>query len=131
MQNNLLFSIVMQFFCFLPQSEYEQYREDVGGEGGGDWGNQGGKHGYGEYYDDYDDDNASMVSLPAELPPPPDGGWGWVIVIVSFLCNMVVDGIAYSFSPFLDVLVVSLNSTQGKVSWVSSLLAGVYLSAGM
>ena len=30
-------------------------------------------------------------------PPPPDGGWGWVIVVASFLCNMVLDGIGYSF----------------------------------
>ena len=85
--------------------------------------------GYHEYYDD-DEDNRSMVSLPAELPPPPDGGWGWVIVFMSFLCNMIVDGIAYSFSPFLDVFVTSFDSTRGTVSWISSLLAGVYLSAG-
>ena len=23
---------------------------------------------------------------------PPDGGWGWVIVISSFLCNLILDG---------------------------------------
>ena len=30
-----------------------------------------------------------------ELPAPPDGGWGWVIVFASFMCNLIIDGIAY------------------------------------
>ncbi|CAL4081345.1 unnamed protein product, partial [Meganyctiphanes norvegica] len=85
-----------------------------------------------EYYDDDDeeDDNASVTSLPAELPPPPDGGYGWVIVFVSFLANMIVDGIAYSFSPFMEEFSNYFEEPKGKVAWVSSLLAGVYLSAG-
>lgn len=82
------------------------------------------------FEDDDEDDNASVTSLPAELPQPPDGGYGWVIVFVSFLANMVVDGIAYSFSPFLDVFSEAFEEPKGKVAWVSSLLAGVYLSAG-
>ena len=27
-----------------------------------------------------------------DVPLPPDGGWGWVIVISSFLCNLILDG---------------------------------------
>ncbi|XP_068248337.1 uncharacterized protein [Palaemon carinicauda] len=82
------------------------------------------------YNDDDDDDAGSVTSLPAELPPPPDGGWGWVIVLVSFLCNAIVDGVAYSFSPFLDTLSKEFDAPKGKVAWIPSLLAGVYLSAG-
>ncbi|XP_071516142.1 monocarboxylate transporter 14-like isoform X2 [Panulirus ornatus] len=80
------------------------------------------------YYED--DDGGSITSLPAELPPPPDGGWGWVIVVVSFLCNAIVDGVAYSFSPFLETLSKQFDAPKGKVAWIPSLLAGVYLSAG-
>lgn len=97
------------------QSEFES-RDDGGHIGSG-------------HYDD-DDDAASVTSLPGELPPPPDGGWGWVIVAVSFLCNAIVDGIAYSFSPFLDTISVQFDAPKGKVAWIPSLLAGVYLSAG-
>lgn len=93
------------------QSEYDGGRDD------------------GHMYEDEDDD-ASITSLPAELPPPPDGGWGWVIVVVSFFCNAVVDGVAYSFSPFLDALSKEFDAPKGKVAWIPSLLAGVYLSAG-
>lgn len=83
-----------------------------------------------EEYDADDDDDGSVVSLPAELPPPPDGGWGWVIVFASFLANMIVDGTAYSFSPFLNTYCDYFNEPLGTVAWIPSLLAGVYLSAG-
>lgn len=59
-----------------------------------------------------------------------DGGYGWVIVIASFLCNMVVDGIAYTFGVFLNEFVEDFNEGPGKVAWVGSLLSGMYLSAG-
>ncbi|XP_037913959.1 uncharacterized protein LOC119653442 isoform X3 [Hermetia illucens] len=65
-----------------------------------------------------------------DLPPPPDGGYGWVIVFASFMCNMVVDGIAYTFGIFLTQFVDYFGEGKGKVAWVGSLLSGVYLSAG-
>ncbi|KAG8236226.1 hypothetical protein J437_LFUL016752 [Ladona fulva] len=64
------------------------------------------------------------------LPPPPDGGYGWVIVFASFLCNMVVDGIAYTFGVFLGEFVTYFGEGKGKTAWVGSLLSGMYLSAG-
>ncbi|XP_026274709.1 uncharacterized protein LOC113203957 isoform X3 [Frankliniella occidentalis] len=65
-----------------------------------------------------------------DLPPPPDGGYGWVIVFASFMCNMIVDGIAYTFGIFLDRFVEVFGEGKGKTSFVGSLLSGVYLSAG-
>ncbi|XP_046387673.1 uncharacterized protein LOC124157184 isoform X2 [Ischnura elegans] len=64
------------------------------------------------------------------LPPPPDGGYGWVIVFASFLCNMVVDGIAYTFGVFLGEFVTYFGEGKGKTAWVGSLLSGMYLSVG-
>lgn len=64
------------------------------------------------------------------LPPPPDGGYGWVVVFASFMCNLVVDGIAYTFGIFLPELVTYFGEGKGKVAWVGSLLSGVYLAAG-
>nr|CAD7574695.1 unnamed protein product [Timema californicum] len=65
-----------------------------------------------------------------DIPPPPDGGYGWVIVFASFMCNMIVDGIAYTFGVFLGEFVVAFDEGKGKVAWVGSLLSGMYLSAG-
>jgi MFS family permease len=64
------------------------------------------------------------------LPPPPDGGYGWVIVIASFMCNLVVDGIAYTFGIFLPVFVEHFKEDRGTVAWVGSLLTGMYLTVG-
>lgn len=34
------------------------------------------------------------------LPVPPDGGYGWVIVLAAFMSNLIVDGICNAFSEF-------------------------------
>lgn len=52
-------------------------------------------------------------------------------MIASFLCNMIVDGIAYTFGVFLNEFVVYYGEGPGKVAWVGSLLSGMYLTAGM
>ena len=52
-------------------------------------------------------------------PPPPDGGWGWVVVAASFLCNMVLDGIGYSFGILLEPLMKHYNEGKGMISMVS------------
>ncbi|XP_058455103.1 monocarboxylate transporter 2 isoform X4 [Malaya genurostris] len=65
-----------------------------------------------------------------DMPPPPDGGYGWVIVFASFMCNMIVDGIAYTFGVFLNDFAKYFGEGKGTVAWVGSLLSGMYLSAG-
>ncbi|TDG48497.1 hypothetical protein AWZ03_005041 [Drosophila navojoa] len=80
--------------------------------------------------DDDGGDDEDEVSVYGELPPPPDGGYGWVICFASFMCNMIVDGIAYTFGIFLEQFVSYFHEGKGTVAWVGSLLSGVYLSAG-
>merc|ERR1712127_1107965 len=76
-----------------------------------------------------DGDETSLCDIH-DVPVPPDGGWGWIIVLSSFICNFIVDGICYTFGVFLDSYVIYFDSGKGTVSWAGSLLAGVYLSCG-
>ncbi|KAL8616123.1 hypothetical protein ACOMHN_066610 [Nucella lapillus] len=64
------------------------------------------------------------------IPSPPDGGWGWVVVLASLFCNMIVDGIGYSFGVFLLEFADYFQESKSKVSLVGSLLCGVYNIAG-
>jgi len=64
------------------------------------------------------------------VPLPPDGGWGWVVVFASFMCNMILDGISYTFGILLKPLVEDFHSDAGTVSWVGSLLCGIYMLSG-
>jgi len=64
-------------------------------------------------------------------PPPPDGGWGWVVVVSSFLCNMVLDGIGYSFGILLEPLQEYYKGTgKGTISMVGSILTGFIMLVG-
>lgn len=61
---------------------------------------------------------------------PPDGGWGWVVVFAAFYCNVVVDGIIFSFGMLMGDLVSTFHETESKITIVGSLLNGFYLIAG-
>lgn len=61
---------------------------------------------------------------------PPDGGWGWVVMIASFCCNVIVDGIIFSFGLVVTNLADSLEVSVASASWVASLLAGFYMFVG-
>lgn len=72
----------------------------------------------------------STATVPTHVAVPPDGGWGWVVVAASFCCNLVVDGIIYSFGMFLAEIAKTFGETKGRVSLVGSLLSGTYLIVG-
>lgn len=76
------------------------------------------------------DEDALSYCEYHDIPPPPDGGYGWVIVFASFMCNMIVDGIAYTFGVFLQDMAAYYGQSTGTMAWVGSLLSGMYLSAG-
>ncbi|XP_022660987.1 monocarboxylate transporter 10-like isoform X4 [Varroa destructor] len=74
--------------------------------------------------------NAEELRAVPIAVEPPDGGYGWMVVFASFMCNLIVDGIAYTFGLFLPELVSSFESTKSVITWAGSLLSGFYLSAG-
>ena len=60
----------------------------------------------------------------------PDGGWGWMIVFVSFLCASVVDGLCCVFGVMLPDLVMYFDQSSSTVAVAGSLLAGGFLLYG-
>uniref|UniRef100_A0A914XHK8 Major facilitator superfamily (MFS) profile domain-containing protein n=1 Tax=Plectus sambesii TaxID=2011161 RepID=A0A914XHK8_9BILA len=73
---------------------------------------------------------AGPVALSDHLPVPPDGGYGWVIVLAAFFSNFVVDGMANCFAVFLPEYQRFFNSSKGTTALVGSLLIGSYLLIG-
>ncbi|XP_011263721.1 monocarboxylate transporter 12 [Camponotus floridanus] len=75
-------------------------------------------------------DNNNDETIEVEMVVPPDGGWGWVIVGASFMCNFFVDGIIFSFGVFLNEIAGAFSISKARVALVSSLQTGFYLMAG-
>ncbi|XP_011171219.1 monocarboxylate transporter 3 isoform X2 [Solenopsis invicta] len=69
-------------------------------------------------------------TIEVEMVVPPDGGWGWVIVAASFMCNFFVDGIIFSFGVFLNEIADAFSVSKASVAFVNSLQSGFYLMAG-
>lgn len=77
-----------------------------------------------------DENMASTNEVDAYIPTPPDGGWGWVIVAASLVCNIIVDGIGYTFGIFLLEFTTFFNESKSKVALVGSVQVGTYLCVG-
>lgn len=56
---------------------------------------------------------------------PPDGGWGWVIVVVSFICNATIDGICLTYGRLIPDLTKDMNIDVSKAITISSLMNGI------
>jgi monocarboxylate transporter, putative (fragment) len=64
------------------------------------------------------------------LVTPPDGGWGWIIVFISFMINLIADGITASFGLVFIVLTDYFKQSKSKTAWVGSLFISMPLLTG-
>ena len=65
------------------------------------------------------------------LPLPPDGGYGWVIVIASFLGNALVDGMCSLFGVFLPYFLNHFPAVSvGKMALAGSLMPCLFMTTG-
>ena len=48
---------------------------------------------------------------------PPNGGYGWVVVLACFFCNMIADGTAWAFGVLVEPL-----TTEFKARYVFDFL---------
>ena len=60
----------------------------------------------------------------------PDDGYGWIIVFASFICNLIVDGIMFSFGLFFVIFILHFGSHKSKVALYGALLNSCYQIVG-
>ncbi|KAJ3627286.1 hypothetical protein MTP99_014676 [Tenebrio molitor] len=68
--------------------------------------------------------------IDTTITVPPDGGWGWIVVLGSFLCNFVADGAIYTFGIFLDDISRTYHTKPTVVAIGNSLMTGFYYFSG-
>ncbi|KYO26265.1 monocarboxylate transporter 13 isoform A [Alligator mississippiensis] len=56
---------------------------------------------------------------------PPDGGWGWAVVLAGFVQAALVFGVLRSFGVFFVAFVVHFGEPAGAVSWVPAIAVAV------
>ncbi|XP_077399934.1 monocarboxylate transporter 2 isoform X1 [Vanacampus margaritifer] len=69
-----------------------------------------------------------VTGLPAV--PPPDGGWGWAVVVGSFISI----GFSYAFPKaitifFKDIQII-FDASYSEIAWISSIMLAVMYAAG-
>uniref|UniRef100_A0A4W6D3J2 Monocarboxylate transporter 2 n=1 Tax=Lates calcarifer TaxID=8187 RepID=A0A4W6D3J2_LATCA len=62
--------------------------------------------------------------------PPPDGGWGWAVVLASFISI----GFSYAFpkaiTVFFKEIQIIFDASYSQIAWISSIMLAVMYAAG-
>jgi hypothetical protein len=72
-----------------------------------------------------------MVEVDVILSVPPDGGYGWVIVAVSFVGYILVNGLMFSLYVFRAHLVHYLKMPVTEVATILSTFYGSCMLLGL
>ncbi|XP_052255650.1 monocarboxylate transporter 12-B-like isoform X2 [Dreissena polymorpha] len=78
-----------------------------------------------------DDGNCEIIGAGSGLVPiPPDGGWGWVVTMASFMVGVIVDGICFTFGFFFNDFQEHFGTNRSVTASINSVLSGTYLTVG-
>ncbi|KAJ2939777.1 hypothetical protein O0L34_g17967 [Tuta absoluta] len=74
--------------------------------------------------------NASPTNEVENKVKIPDGGWGWVVVLSSFIISMIADGISFSFGLLYIEFLEEFQASKSTTAWIGSLFIAVPLLSG-
>lgn len=61
---------------------------------------------------------------------PPDGGWGWFVLLAAVMVNLLIPGTVKSFGVLFVVYLEVFNTTPTEASWIPALCYFLYSSLG-
>jgi len=61
---------------------------------------------------------------------PPDGGWGWLVLLGSCMTNFLIPGTIKSFEVLFSEFTDAFNSSPTKAAWIPALCYFLYSSLG-
>ena len=66
-----------------------------------------------------------------EVPVPPDGGWGWMVVLGSFIVHIIADGMAYSFGVVVVALLEQFpEAGREEMGFIGAIMVGLTMGVG-
>ncbi|XP_013415330.1 monocarboxylate transporter 9 isoform X2 [Lingula anatina] len=71
-----------------------------------------------------------LESKDSKPVPPPDGGYGWVIVVASFLNQILSIGVPFSVGVYYVAFLEEFQGSKGLTAWIGSIHTGLLFGAG-
>ncbi|XP_019405507.1 PREDICTED: monocarboxylate transporter 10-like isoform X2 [Crocodylus porosus] len=76
------------------------------------------------------DNTDSLQKEISFLDPPPDGGWGWVVVLAASTHALLVSGFHSAFGVYMVSLLETFKSSSSRTAWIGSLSYGFIMIFG-
>lgn len=71
-----------------------------------------------------------IVSIKKKGCYEPDGSYSWIVLIASFIANLIADGCIFSFGVLYVELLDYFGESKARTAWVGSLLMAIPLLTG-
>lgn len=60
----------------------------------------------------------------------PDGGWGWMVCLGTFIVTFIVEGTTAAFGVIIIPIQNEFEASKSSTTWIASLSFGVCLLVG-